>query len=148
MIDKLPEPIYEDGMNDASIVAIPLGEWKRYHKAIADLIDALNNLERQAFWLTDNDRLTMNRPETPTPEGQMTGGVPQYPCADCGKLRTKDEGGTTFTVCDECWDKNYKKPPCTHKHPDGREAWVSGAYIKKDGYTGTGEFCEICGQEK
>lgn len=31
-----------------------------------------------------------------------------YPCADCGKLRTKDEGGTTFTVCDECWDKRMK----------------------------------------
>ena len=28
-----------------------------------------------------------------------------YPCQKCGKLRTKDEGGTTFTVCDECWDK-------------------------------------------
>ena len=32
-----------------------------------------------------------------------------YTCTDCGKLRTKDEGGTTFTVCDECWDKHYKK---------------------------------------
>jgi len=32
-----------------------------------------------------------------------------YPCADCGKLRSKAEGGTTFTVCDECWDKKY--PP-------------------------------------
>ena len=30
-----------------------------------------------------------------------------YPCNDCGKLRTADEGGTTFTVCDECWDKRY-----------------------------------------
>jgi len=29
----------------------------------------------------------------------------QYPCSECGKTRTKDEGGTTFTVCDECWDK-------------------------------------------
>jgi hypothetical protein len=28
-----------------------------------------------------------------------------YPCAECGKLRTKDQGGTTFTVCDACWDK-------------------------------------------
>ncbi len=26
-----------------------------------------------------------------------------YPCDDCGKLRTKAEGGTTFTVCEECW---------------------------------------------
>ena len=28
----------------------------------------------------------------------------KYPCAKCGKLRTKAEGGTTFTVCDACWD--------------------------------------------
>ena len=29
----------------------------------------------------------------------------KYPCHECGVLRTKDEGGTTFTVCDNCWDK-------------------------------------------
>ncbi len=34
---------------------------------------------------------------------------PLYPCKDCGTLRTKVEGGTTFTVCDECWDKKYKE---------------------------------------
>lgn len=28
-----------------------------------------------------------------------------YPCRECGVLRSKAEGGTTFTVCDECWDK-------------------------------------------
>lgn len=28
----------------------------------------------------------------------------KYPCQKCGTLRTKAEGGTTFTVCDECWD--------------------------------------------
>ena len=33
------------------------------------------------------------------------GGEEKYPCVDCGVLRTKAEGGTTFTVCDECWDK-------------------------------------------
>jgi DNA-directed RNA polymerase subunit M/transcription elongation factor TFIIS len=32
-----------------------------------------------------------------------------YPCEDCGTLRSKDEGGTTFTVCDKCWDKHFKK---------------------------------------
>jgi len=32
-----------------------------------------------------------------------------YPCLDCGKMRTKDEGGTTFTVCDECWEKSVDK---------------------------------------
>jgi len=38
----------------------------------------------------------------------------KYPCNKCGVLRTKAGGGTTFTVCDECWDKEwdlkYKKP--------------------------------------
>ena len=28
-----------------------------------------------------------------------------YPCMTCKKLRSKNEGGTTFTVCDKCWDK-------------------------------------------
>lgn len=32
-----------------------------------------------------------------------------YPCADCGKMRSKNEGGTVFTVCDECWDKRHPK---------------------------------------
>ena len=33
--------------------------------------------------------------------------VEMYPCKDCGKLRTKEEGGKVFTCCDECWDKYY-----------------------------------------
>ena len=33
-----------------------------------------------------------------------------YPCATCGKMRSKNEGGTVFTVCDECWDKQFKLP--------------------------------------
>lgn len=32
-----------------------------------------------------------------------------YPCADCGKLRTKAEGGTVFTICEACWQKGNKK---------------------------------------
>lgn len=32
-----------------------------------------------------------------------------YPCADCGLMRSKAEGGTVFTVCDTCWDKHWKK---------------------------------------
>jgi hypothetical protein len=27
-----------------------------------------------------------------------------YPCARCGVMRTKSEGGTVFTVCDWCWE--------------------------------------------
>lgn len=32
-----------------------------------------------------------------------------YPCDECGKLRSGDEGGTVFTVCDECWEAHYSK---------------------------------------
>ncbi len=32
-----------------------------------------------------------------------------YACNDCGVLRTKAEGGTVFTVCDDCWDMRH--PP-------------------------------------
>lgn len=44
------------------------------------------------------------------PGGEQVGDDEQvYPCADCGVMRSKSEGGTTFTVCDECWDKHF--PP-------------------------------------
>lgn len=33
----------------------------------------------------------------------------RYPCADCGALRTKAEGGTVFTICDDCWDKHHPR---------------------------------------
>lgn len=32
-----------------------------------------------------------------------------YPCAECGVMRSKNQGGTAFTVCDVCWDKLH--PP-------------------------------------
>lgn len=47
---------------------------------------------------------------TPTKEQERI-----YPCHDCGTMRSKDEGGTVFTVCDECWDKHYKRQPNTEK---------------------------------
>ena len=33
----------------------------------------------------------------------------KYLCADCGKLTYSTQPRTTFTVCDECWDKAHKK---------------------------------------
>lgn len=27
-----------------------------------------------------------------------------FPCRRCGVLRSEAEGGTVFTVCDDCWD--------------------------------------------
>ena len=31
-----------------------------------------------------------------------------YPCNEYRIMRTKDEGGIVFTVCDECLDKDKK----------------------------------------
>ena len=44
-----------------------------------------------------------------------------YPCTECGVQRTKAEGGTTFTVCDVCWDK---------KHTDDDDIYDQGAYFE------------------
>jgi hypothetical protein len=54
------------------------------------------------------------RDYTPKPEGQMIGGVPMY-----------GHGSSIH--------------PCTHKHPDGRDAWKG--YVTK-------AICEICGVNK
>jgi hypothetical protein len=46
------------------------------------------------------------------PEPAETGET-LYPCAypGCAMMRTKDEGGTTFTVCDKHWDEHYSRSP-------------------------------------
>lgn len=41
--------------------------------------------------------------ESPGVAGQVLI-VDAYPCHMCGVTRTREEGGTVFTVCDECWD--------------------------------------------
>jgi hypothetical protein len=38
------------------------------------------------------------------PQAEPPDDARTYPCTKCGKLRSKAEGGTTFTVCDDCWD--------------------------------------------
>ncbi len=32
-----------------------------------------------------------------------------YPCQDCGKLRSKNQGGGKFEICDECYYKRQRK---------------------------------------
>lgn len=45
-----------------------------------------------------------------------------YPCIECGVMRSKNEGGTTFTVCDECWDKSHPtKTKLTDRLLSGQE---------------------------
>jgi len=49
---------------------------------------------------TDEEKVTCKRCRK-----SLDSTEPTYPCKSCGKPRTKAEGGTTFTVCDACWDK-------------------------------------------
>jgi hypothetical protein len=37
-----------------------------------------------------------------------------YPCIYCDVLRTREEGGAMFTVCNECWLKNHQPRPQRH----------------------------------
>lgn len=73
-----------------------------------------------------------------------------YPCADCGVMRTKAEGGTTFTVCDECWDKHHgKAAPDPASEPrakitrldDGKE-FADVADVLADCFKGYGPVAE------
>ena len=66
--------------------------------------------------------LVANRFINPEPEGQC-------------------EHGTNWKyLCKEC-----QKSPCTHKHPDGRDAWKKKSVLANFNW---GEYCEICGEEK
>ena len=51
-----------------------------------------------------------SRIAAPTPPSEPDVNARIYPCDDCGLMRSKAEGGTTFTCCDECWEKHYGKP--------------------------------------
>ena len=42
-----------------------------------------------------------------------------YPCAQCGKPRTKAEGGTVFTVCEACWNETATAGPASGESADG-----------------------------
>jgi len=50
-----------------------------------------------------------------------TGVEPIYPCDRCGVLRTKAQGGTVFTVCDDCWDASEPSTAATPGTPEQKE---------------------------
>jgi len=57
----------------------------------------------------------------------MTDPDMEFPCTECGALRTVAQGGKIFTVCDDCWDKT-----CTDVPP---------ALPSTSIYTNDGSFC-------
>ncbi len=57
---------------------------------------------------------------------------PLYTCNRCDALRTKAEGGATFTVCDECWEKHYRQrsPPMNkHERAVRQVRWLARSHI-------------------
>lgn len=68
---------------------------------------------------------------------ERAGVGPLYPCEDCGTLRTKAEGGTTFTVCDACWDKAMERA--------AKCATCGGRGVVSPSYIDYRKPCETCG---
>jgi len=44
-----------------------------------------------------------------------------YACYVCGKMRSKNEGGTVFTVCDACWGTHFQKRRAALRSHKGTE---------------------------
>jgi len=55
-----------------------------------------------------------------------------YPCIKCNKLRTKAEGGTTFSVCDDCWNKPKVEVDSWDEANIRYEEYIKNCKIKKD----------------
>jgi len=54
--------------------------------------------------------------------------APLFPCLKCGVMRSQREGGSTFTICEECWNKKYGEKsdgsiPTVTDGPTDRELW-------------------------
>lgn len=105
------EKLYNDGYEDV------LGCRLAVDVALADLSEIVMGLKKRKgrkgtinAWigLNSEERKIYNQAITDI-ASLFTDKEKTCPCADCGKMRTADEGGTTFTVCDECWDKHYKE---------------------------------------
>ena len=69
--------------------------------ALCSLIEEREDLAYANGWCASSD----GKPLILKSQRKDQKGEKKYPCAKCGKLRTKAEGGTIFTVCDTCWEE-------------------------------------------
>jgi len=83
-------------------------------------------------------------PATHIPASSEEKDEPKYPCDKCGTLRTKAEGGTTFTVCDECWDAEKSPIQPTAASEEGKECGHAGFYSR---HSSGKILCAYCKQE-
>lgn len=90
---------------DASPDMWGFGEWRR----LGDTLRALSSSEPTPKPRVESECLAHHADQSGWREGcGDCNPEPMYPCATCPAMRTKAEGGTTFTVCDECWDKKHE----------------------------------------
>jgi len=67
---------------------------------MTDVIVKKENVEAAAKMLRISDSMTG---DTLACALEIAFGI--YPCPVCGRLRTKDEGGDKFIVCNDCYSK-------------------------------------------
>jgi hypothetical protein len=98
------ERIHQHGLAEAA-----RADAARLMEALAGMEDAcaaVASWSSESVDYSDPARVAARAALAGTPEPDRI-----YPCADCGKMRSKAEGGTTFTVCDVCWDKKHPNAP-------------------------------------
>lgn len=123
-------PLQHDGQDDTvDCYGKPNGWcwqcWKSYkianleaeNAALLRVVDAARDVDDLTDWetLSQSDGVLFTQLQADIDALDAGKDVPEnskkiYPCVDCGKMRSKDEGGTVFTVCEICWDKRHKKP--------------------------------------
>ena len=63
-----------------------------------------------------------------------------YPCLKCGRLRSKNQGGTTFTHCERCWPpkkRQAKRPPVSDRRlRDAALEWAKAKLREAASYFG------------
>lgn len=99
------------------------------------------NVARWDAWLK------ARRPSPPSGEREAT--EPLYPCDECGTMRTKAEGGTTFTVCDPCWERLHPKSPTppSRERGDGFAGSLHGCLTGDCPHADSGECVKALGEE-
>jgi hypothetical protein len=78
---------------------------------------------------------------TPEPRANTIGGIPldeTWPCDKCGRPMTKAQGGTTFTVCDECWPVSGEPE---RRQSAVQEHWCEGRNANRPW---SRESCSVC----
>ncbi len=107
-----------------TLADLTLGLYRIYWKSGGVSLAAVGQTENGDRWLAPTNWVMpsarreawsdVERVELIAKRGDLAGGErpePEaaYPCDKCRKLRTEAEGGTTFTVCDACWDTEHPR---------------------------------------